>query len=45
MKSRPENQRQAIADFERSVTKKGVGWRSTAEPNNQLMKGYVIGSY
>jgi hypothetical protein len=35
----PENQRNAVADFERSVTEKGLGRRSTAEPNHQSMKG------
>jgi hypothetical protein len=34
-----ENQRKAVTDFERSLTKKGSGKRSKAEPNQQLMKG------
>jgi integrase len=29
----PENQRKAVADFERSVMKKGAKRRSKAEPN------------
>lgn len=35
----PENQRKAVADFERSVMKKGGKRRSKADPGGLLMKG------
>jgi hypothetical protein len=35
----PENQHKAVADFERSVMKKGGKRRSKAEPGGLLMKG------
>lgn len=37
----PENQRKAVADFERCVMKSGAKRRSKAEPSRQLMKGFA----
>jgi hypothetical protein len=35
----PEDQRKGVADFERSVMKKGGKRRSKADPGGLLMKG------